>query len=438
MLKKPLIGRLRRVILDACKEIGCKLGELTVLSPENDPYRLDTEAGHRDGKWAAEQVSRFYRPTRKLHWRGLHYSLVGKVEVRKPNGKIFINTHADWKWLQETAGKAARWLGYIDFERINDQRSDEPVIYRRPRVDPFAYVQRGLCIALPELKDTLPVPEVQGFEERQKYQFVIYGEKSSLEEVARPIAEAKQADLYLQIGEISETRAYQIAKDAVEDGRPLIVFTLIDCDPSGHQMSVSIARKLQALRDFKPEFASLRFEVVPAALTVDQVKELGLPSKPLKPSEKRADKWKDAFGVEQTEIDALLTQDAVDEGTLAELIERAFDSYFDRTLAERVATARAKWLAAAKRAIKKRIDKAALDEATGEAEALLDEFRQRISEINELYDAAVSDVVLPKIDVPEAEIDPDVQGHAPLVSLDDDWVTATRKLIAHKSYGRKS
>ena len=58
--------------------------------------------------------------------------------------------------------------------------------------------------------------------------------------------------------------------------------------------------------------------------------ELGLPSTPLKPTEKRGDRWREEFGVEQTEIDALaLFQPDV----LRRIIETAIAPYFDRTLA---------------------------------------------------------------------------------------------------------
>ena len=80
-------------------------------------------------------------------------------------------------------------------------------------------------------------------------------------------------------------------------------------------------------------FPKLRFEVVPVALNVDQVRELALPSTPLKETEKRADRWREAFGVEQTEIDALAT---LQPDTLREIVERAFDPYFDDTLEDRV------------------------------------------------------------------------------------------------------
>ena len=136
-----------------------------------------------------------------------------------------------------------------------------------------------------------------------------------------------QADLYLPTGEISDTLIHRIASDANEDGRPLVMFTLADCDPSGWQMAVSIARKLQAFRDLL--FPDLRFEVVPIALNPDQVGDLGLPSTPLKETEKRGDRWREAFGIEQTEIDALAT---LRPDVLREIMERAFDPYVDRTL----------------------------------------------------------------------------------------------------------
>ena len=42
----------------------------------------------------------------------------------------------------------------------------------------------------------------------------------------------------------------------------MVIFVLADFDPAGHQMAVSIGRKLQALRDVF--FPNLRFEVVEA------------------------------------------------------------------------------------------------------------------------------------------------------------------------------
>src|SRR5204863_8398357 len=90
-----------------------------------------------------------------------------------------------------------------------------------------------------------------------------------------------------------------------DDGRPMIGFYLSDCDPSGWQMSGSVARKLQALEALV--FPGLEWEVRPICLTPDQVREHGLPYGPMKSTERRADMWFTAMGVQQTEIDAIAT-----------------------------------------------------------------------------------------------------------------------------------
>src|SRR5262249_44536758 len=263
------------------------------------------------------------------------------------------------------------WLGYIPFEKIVDNRNAEPI-------SPGAFVSIGLHVKIPDIADLTPTPIAEGFEPRQAYCFAIFGEKASLEPVLLPIARAKGADLYLPTGEISDTLIHRIVKDAAADGRPLVMFTVADYDPAGHQMSVSIGRKLQAFRDLL--FPKLRSEVVPVALTVEQVAELGLPSTPLKETEKRADKWRQAFGVEQTEIDALAT---LQPNTLREIVERAFGPYFDSTLANRVDEAEAEWMEAAQQAVNEQVNPATLAALHEEATARLAELRSAIDDINE-------------------------------------------------------
>jgi hypothetical protein len=206
------------------------------------------------------------------------------------------------------------------------------------------------------------------------------------------------------------------------------MFTLSDCDPAGHQMPVSIGRKLQALRDLL--FPQLRFEVVPVALTVEQVSELGLPSTPLKETERRASRWREAFGVEQTEIDALAT---LQPDVLREIIEQAFDPYFDHTLEGRVAEAEAEWLREAQGAIDDQIDPAVLTALREEAAGRLTELESVIADINERLRLAADRFTLPLIEVPQPEVAEDAQRQA-LVSFDDGWVAATRALIRRKAY----
>ena len=422
-------GVLRSVLETAHEESGYSRGDLTVLSAQVDPYRLDTPSGHRDGKWAAAQLKRAFGKERRTHWRGLHYAIVARGNIRKPDGGIYRNTDIDWNWLAGVAGKAARWLGYIPFERITDNRNAEPIIHRKARVAPEAWVSIGLDVDIPDLDDIEPKPGASGFAPRQAFQFVIFGEKGSLEEVLLPLARYYEADLYLPSGEISDSLLHRIAKDAAKDGRPLVVITISDCDPAGHQMPVSIGRKLQALHDLL--FPNLKFEVVPAALTVDQVRDLDLPSTPLKETEKRASRWREAFGVEQTEIDALATLRPDD---LREIVDGAFDPYFDRTLKARVDTAEQEWLAAAETAMAQQIDDEVLSDLREQAAGRLEELRAEIDRINEqLHLVAADHISLPEIEVPQPEIDDETPRQA-LVLVDQEWVEATRALITRKSY----
>src|SRR6476659_7983307 len=109
-------GKLRERIADAAVARGRGLGDLTVLAPQNDPYRLDTAAGHRLAKWFKEQIGRAV-PYGDVHLRALHYRLIGSGP--KPDGKPYVNDDPTWDFVQKAA-KAARWLGYVPFDRIRD------------------------------------------------------------------------------------------------------------------------------------------------------------------------------------------------------------------------------------------------------------------------------------------------------------------------------
>ena len=121
-------GPLRTALEQACAEERCSLS-LTVLAKDNDPFRLDTPANHRDAQWVAEQIERAFGPHKSVHPRGLHYAIVAAGNVRKPNGDTYINSAGDDAWLALCL-KAARWLGYVPFERISDNRNSDPIFHR--------------------------------------------------------------------------------------------------------------------------------------------------------------------------------------------------------------------------------------------------------------------------------------------------------------------
>ena len=205
---RTMNGALRSRIEAATAASGLGLCDLTVLATQNDPYRYDTPAGHRDGQWFAEQIARFV-PAGRIHLRGLHYRLVVSGDVKKPDGKPYINTDADWLFLEKVA-KAARWLGYVLFDRITDQRNDAPQIFVPDPEPARAWLSSGEIYQW-DLDDLLPGINCSGFDARQPYRIVMIGEKSSLREILRPIAENVGGELLLPTGEATDTMIGEMA-----------------------------------------------------------------------------------------------------------------------------------------------------------------------------------------------------------------------------------
>ena len=83
--RSPLRQALDKAIAEAN---GSKLSmkDLTVLAAQNDPFRLDTPANHRDSKWLADTLAAL-AITGKIHLRGLHYAIsMAPTPFTKPDG----------------------------------------------------------------------------------------------------------------------------------------------------------------------------------------------------------------------------------------------------------------------------------------------------------------------------------------------------------------
>jgi hypothetical protein len=74
----------------------------------------------------------------------------------------------------------------------------------------------------------------------------------------------------------------------------------------------------------------------------------GLPSTPLKGTEKRADAWTRAMGVQQTEIDSLA---ALQPAVLTQMARDAIVPFFDDALARRVRDIANQWRTVAQQAV---------------------------------------------------------------------------------------
>jgi hypothetical protein len=426
------VGPLRKVLEQARLKHGYSMTELTVLAVQRDPYRQDTPRGHEVGKWFAEQIARFV-PAGTVHLRGLHYKISSSADVIKVNGLPYKNNDEDWTWLSEDASKAARWLGYVPWDRIIDQRNEQPQIYV-PETETEIRWEAGeeAFINVPvSAEAALPKPSVD-FRPRQAYRLILFGEKASLNDVLLPVAKEFGAELILPTGEASETMIAYMAGRIGTDGRPAVIFYFSDFDPAGHQMSISVARKLQAHRDLN--YPDLKVEVHPVAMTLEQVRRFGLPSTPLKETERRADRWREVMGHEQTEIDAML---ALYPAELRSLARQAVRPFYDETLSRRTEQAEQVWM---EEAFARMRVHPFYSEAIARLETAIEVFRENPSrEASEQFESLQAEVggmlainiALPEIVLPEPDIDTS-RVPRPLLTTVDDYVTATRRLIDHK------
>jgi hypothetical protein len=397
------------------------MGALTALSGNNDPYRQ--EVRRAEGEWFARWFNELC-PERALHLRGFHYLLVTSSIV-KPNGEPYRNTDDDWEWLGGPS-VAARWLGLLPFNRIVDQRNEAPVFAVRNRAVPTPQLNGGY-VYLPDADDVKIEAGIDNFHGKQPFTLAVFGEKGSLGPMLEPICQRFGADLFLPTGEISTTQTFEMAMAAAQDGRPLVLFTVSDCDPAGYQMPVSIARKLQALRD--KDFPSLEFKVVPIALEPRQAAELDLPSTPLKETERRGDKWREAHGREQTEIDAAL---ALAPDWLRDTITREMSRFYDSTLQQRVIDARREWQAEADRRIEEEFGEE-LEAWREDVERIEQQTRDTVEAINDRLEEMASSIELPTVHTPVGEPPPD-DGRGVLIDSRWSWFDQTQRLKDRKAY----
>jgi len=221
---------------------------------------------------------------------------------------------------------------------------------------------------------------------------------------------------------------YTMATAAQDDGRPLAVLYFADCDPAGWQMGISVARKLQALKILLPGMPD--FELHRVALTPDQVRVYGLPSTPLKATEKRADPWREAMGAEQTEIDALAS---LRPDLLRQVAAEAVRPFFDESLDRRVEAARHRWLDEAQAAVERAADTEQLEAIRAEAAEQLENMRRQIAALNAALRIDPGDIRLPPWDIPAPELG---GREAPAPLIDSRWPFAEQcaRLIASKAY----
>lgn len=203
----------------------------------------------------------------------------------------------------------ARYGGYIDWDAIED-RGREPTIPLE-----FNSIKERVELALNNFR-------LKRWSD-QEYYIEIFCEKQALESVLKPIAQKWQVVFGYNKGYSSSASMYELAtriKEKINEDKKCIVLYFGDHDPSGLDMVRDIKERIEEFLTKGEEYYDPeKFEIVPLALNMGQIKKYNPPPNPAKITDPRAKRYIKEFGKISWELDALnptILQDLAQKGVL--------------------------------------------------------------------------------------------------------------------------
>lgn len=227
----------------------------------------------------------------KLTLRQLYYQLVSR--------DVIPNKLSEYSKLS-TLLKEGRMGGVVDWDAIEDRlrQPSSPSSWDTPQDAMYSLIQQ---YSLPRMKG-------------QGNYIEVWVEKDALSGVLKRITEKYHIPILVNRGYSSASAmfdAYNRFKNGIQeiinnedsDGANVIIFYLGDFDPSGMDMIRDVEDRIRefAKRDY--EYSPL--EVIPIALTKEQIKKYNPPPNPAKRTDPRAKGFIAEHGATSWEVDAL-------------------------------------------------------------------------------------------------------------------------------------
>lgn len=312
----------RRAIKSLAKKIGRKPKDLLVLAQYNDPFYVGSKTQYANAEWAAVLYNLLAIKT-PVHIRRLHYFALTQPQHRKPNGSIYKNTNADWKFLGY-ACKFARYLGLLSYDNFVDHRAaqniqkwpysktENPDQWKKQinyTLERFRRLYAGFM-----LSKLLPV------------HIEIWVEKSTAADLLKPIAEKYHITVITSMGDISLSAVWQFIKRISRTKKPVRIFYISDFDPSGQNMPISVARKIEFLLRQQRLRRYLDVKLRPLMLTRRQCEKFHLPGIPLSDSFTSGFSFTKYYGRVATELHAL---EVVRPGHICSSVDSQLKKYLD-------------------------------------------------------------------------------------------------------------
>ena len=218
----------------------------------------------------------------KITLRQLYYQLVAANEIP--------NKDTEYKRIGGLISDA-RYAGLIGWDTIEDRG-------RVPKV-PLEFT------GIPDLIETYSMAYRLDRWEGQASYVELFVEKDALASVLAPVARKWHIVFSTNKGYASSTALYDAAQRmnaASKRGLSVTVLYFGDHDPSGLDMIRDMSERLN---EFNLYHSGEDFEVVPLALSWEQIQRLKPPPNPAKVTDSRAEAYIQQYGRESWELDAL-------------------------------------------------------------------------------------------------------------------------------------
>lgn len=344
---------------DICQmrqDLGVKSESFLALKEESDPFYAGGGARLEDAKWFKALWKRFGYMS-GVHLRRMHYQIVSQdppvMRRERNSGKNrgvdlpYINNDECWQELTK-ASLAARYLWSVlpederevyavNPEWFEDRRNGEAIgeIDKTKRAAGLDVLSNSSFSGIEiDVSDELCPPEYSlDIRSPQPYHLEIWCEKSTQDDILKPLAGKYRMVLRHGMGELSVTIALEALKRFKEVDKPVRVFYLSDFDPNGWDMPKSMSRKMQFFNQTCQDFGLKDIKLFHTLLTREQCIQYDLPETPVKDGNNRKDEWFARWGRQATELDAL---EALHPGELRRLLVREIERYYDPSLERRL------------------------------------------------------------------------------------------------------
>jgi len=364
----------RETIKIAAKELGINPQDIVASHITNDPFYQVSKQTEKFAEWFRSVLdqAKEVAPHVLNHLRRLHYYYSSLPDAKRHNGVPYINDNASWTYLIRCS-KVARYMGYVRYEDLQDQRNPEPrfhadysehqefAMIKTYQDYAFSFQNQGQPdnldwrLGYPHFNCAEDIAKAMakiianddvGYNAQllQPFHLEVWVEKSTVNDVLQPICERFGVNFVVGKGEESITRAKELVGRVVDLGKPTRVFYISDYDDQGVCMPEAVSRKVQFWNAYEHN-NKLDVKLCHVALTKNQIERYDLPANPTKVFKKQPIDFKRSRIQQRytetvrkrhprsTELDAL---EALHPGELGRILTEALSQFVDVQLQERI------------------------------------------------------------------------------------------------------